>query len=35
MTAFVAIVTLAEAAGAAMAIRASRGGRLQAMIATA
>jgi hypothetical protein len=35
MTAFVAIVTLAEAAGAALAIRAACGGRLQAIIATA
>jgi MFS family permease len=35
MTAFVAIVTLAEAAGAALAIRAACSGRLQAVIATA
>jgi MFS family permease len=35
MTAFVAIVTLAEAAGAALAIRAACSGHLQAVIATA
>ena len=35
MTAFVAIVTLAEAAGAALAIRVPCSGRLQAVIATA
>ena len=35
MTAFVAIVTLAEAAGAALAIRAACSGRLQAIMATA
>jgi MFS family permease len=35
MTAFVAIVTLAEAAGAALAIRAACGVHLQAIIATA
>jgi hypothetical protein len=35
MTAFVAIVKLAEAAGAALAIRAVCSGRVQAVIATA